>query len=179
MSTRTRLINQMRAFCLEYGVAMHNGVGAFKAALPIVLSDESNDLTPDMRELLVELAQELATLEERVAQLTRKMNAQADASDSSRRLATTPGVGQLTATALVAAVGDARQFKTSRDLSAWLGLTAAQYSTGGKTHLQVSASWETPTCASSLSTVHDHATCNMQHATCNMQHATCNMQHAT
>ena len=40
-----------------------------------------------------------------------------------------------TATALVAAVGDARQFKTARDLSAWLGLTPAQYSTGGKTHL--------------------------------------------
>lgn len=135
VSTRTRLINQMRAFCLEYGVAMRNGVGAFKVALPPVLSDESNDLTPGMRELLVDLAQELSTPEDRIAQFTRKINAQADASDIARRLATIPGVGQLTATALVAAVGDARQFKTARDLSAWLGLTPAQYSTGGKTHL--------------------------------------------
>lgn len=135
VSTRTRLINQMRAFCLEYGVAMRNGVGAFKAALPIVLGDEGNDLTPGMRELLVDLSQELATLEDRIAQFTRKINAQADTSDSARRLATIPGVGQLTATALIAAVGDARQFKTARDLSAWLGLTPAQYSTGGKTHL--------------------------------------------
>jgi len=135
MTTRTRLINQMRAFCLEYGVAMRNGVGAFKAALPAVLGDEGNDLTPAMRELLADLAQELTALEERIAQFTRKINAQADASDCARRLATIPGVGQLTATALVAAVGDARQFKTARDLSAWLGLTPAEYSTGGKTHL--------------------------------------------
>jgi len=135
VSTRTRLINQMRAFCLEYGVAMRNGVGAFKASLPGVLADDSNDLTASMRQLLVELSQELAALEERIALLTRKINALADQSDSARRLATIPGVGQLTATALVAAVGDARQFKTARDLSAWLGLTPAQYSTGGKTHL--------------------------------------------
>lgn len=52
VSTRTRLINQMRAFCLKYGLAMRNGVGAFKAALPIVLGDEGNELTPSMRELL-------------------------------------------------------------------------------------------------------------------------------
>ncbi len=135
VSTRTRLINQMRAFCLEYGVAMRNGVGAFKAALPAVLGNEGNDLTSAMRELLVDLAQELTTIEDRIAQLTRKINAQADQCDGARRLATVPGIGQLTATALVAAVGDARQFKTARDLSAWLGLTPGQYSTGGKTHL--------------------------------------------
>lgn len=135
VSTRTRLINQMRAFCLEYGVAMRNGVGAFKAALPSVLSDEGNDLTPAMRDLLVNLAELLSTLEDRITQFTRKINAQADECDSARRLATIPGVGQLTATALIAAVGDARQFKTARDLSAWLGLTPGQYSTGGKTQL--------------------------------------------
>lgn len=110
-------------------------VGAFKAALPTTLADESNDLTAGMRQLLVELAQELTTLEDRIAIFTRKINAMADQSDSARRLVSIPGVGQLTATALVAAVGDARQFKTARDLSAWLGLTPGQYSTGGKTHL--------------------------------------------
>lgn len=135
VSTRTRLINQMRAFCLEYGIAMRNGVGAFKASLPAVLADDCNDLTPAMRQLLVELSQELATLEDRIALLTRKINALADESDGARRLATIPGIGQLTATALIAAAGDARQFRTARDLSAWLGLTPAQYSTGGKTHL--------------------------------------------
>lgn len=135
VSTRTRLINQMRAFCLEYGVSMRNGVGAFKASLPGIVADDSNDLTASMRQLLVELSQELAALEDRIALLTRKINALADESDGARRLATIPCVGQLTATALLAAVGDARQFKTARDLSAWLGLTPAQYSTGGKTHL--------------------------------------------
>jgi transposase len=52
VSSRTRLICQIQAFCLEYGVAMHNGAGAFKLDLPRVLGDESNDLPPSMRQLL-------------------------------------------------------------------------------------------------------------------------------
>ena len=135
VSTRTRLINQMRAFCLEYGVAMRHGVGGFKSGLPAALADEANDLTPAMRELLSGLAEDLSVLEGRIAMLSRQVNAVADASDSARRLTSIPGVGPLIATALVSAVGDARQFKTARDLSAWLGLTPGQYSTGGKTKL--------------------------------------------
>jgi transposase len=135
VSTKTRLINQMRAFCLEYGVAMRVGPGAFKASLPTVLADDRNDLTPSMRELLAELARDLLGLEERVAGLTRKINAIAAQSEAARRLTTIPGIGELTASAIVAAVGSGKQFRTARDLAAWMGLTPAQFSTGGKTIL--------------------------------------------
>lgn len=68
---RTRVICQMRAFCLEYGIAMHQGAGKFKADLPRVLADESNDLTPAMRRLLAALWEDVRALEARIAQATR------------------------------------------------------------------------------------------------------------
>ncbi|MFX8125929.1 IS110 family transposase, partial [Acinetobacter baumannii] len=63
VSTRTRLVNQMRAFCLEFGVTMRPGVGCFKASLPIVLTDSTNDLTPALRELLADLSRHLTNME--------------------------------------------------------------------------------------------------------------------
>ncbi|MCK1326447.1 transposase [Bradyrhizobium sp. GM5.1] len=63
MSQRTCLINQMRAFCLEYGIAIHQGAGKFKADLPRVLADQSNDLTSAMRRILASTFDELRQLE--------------------------------------------------------------------------------------------------------------------
>lgn len=135
VGSRTGLINQMRAFCLEFGIAIRHGAGAFKAELPQVVADESNDLTPRMRELLETLSSELRDLEARIAQITRQIEAIAKCSDAAMRLATIPGVGHLTATALLSAVGDGKQFSKARDMAAWLGLVPAQHSTGGKTTL--------------------------------------------
>jgi transposase len=132
---RTQLINQMRAFCLEFGIAMRPGPGAFKADLPKVLVDETNDLTPVMRELLGTLMTELRELEARIVQITRKIETVATRSELAMRLATIPGIGYLSATAILAAVGDGKQFAKARDLAAWLGLVPAQYSTGGKSNL--------------------------------------------
>ena len=126
VSTRTRLVNQMRAFCLEYGVTMRPSIGAFKQALPTVLADDTNDLTPSMRELLAELYRELGAIEERIAVLNQRISAMASQSDMARRLTTVPGIGELTASALVAAAGNARQFKTARHMAAWLGLTVSE-----------------------------------------------------
>lgn len=135
VSTRTRLICQMRAFCLEYGVAMRAGPGAFRLDLPKVLADETNDLTPAMRRLIHELWDQLQQLEVRIRGVTREIEAVAQRSDLARRLTTVPGIGPLGATALLAAVGDGKQFRRARNLSAWLGLVPAQYSTGGKANL--------------------------------------------
>lgn len=135
VSTRTRLVNQMRAFCLEFGVTMRPGVGCFKASLPIVLTDSTNDLTPALRELLADLSRHLTNMETEIDCLDRKIQAAAHASDAALRLTSVPGIGALTASAIVAAVGAGKQFKRGRDLSAWIGLTPAEYSTGGKTHL--------------------------------------------
>jgi transposase len=135
IGTRTRLINQMRAFCLEYGVALRQGAGLFKLDLPEALKDPTNDLSPAMRKLLSELFADLRQLETRIADVTREIEANADREDAARRLMTIPGIGALGATALLAAVGNGRQFQKARDLAAWLGLVPREYSTGGKQKL--------------------------------------------
>lgn len=71
IGTRTRLINQMRAFCLEYGIALRQGAGLFKLDLPQVLEDQSNDLSPAMRKLLANLFADLRQLEHRIGDLAR------------------------------------------------------------------------------------------------------------
>jgi len=135
VAQRTRVICQMRAFCLEYGIAMHQGAGKFKADLPLVLADEGNDLSPAMRHLLSSLFEDIRYLERRIAEINRQVDAIADASDTARRLMTIPGIGALTATGLMAAAGTGHQFKRARDMAAWLGLVPRQHSTGGKTTL--------------------------------------------
>jgi transposase len=135
VSSRTRLINQMRAFCLEYGVAIGQGAGLFRRNLPGVLADDGNDLTPAMRRMLSELFEDLERLDRRIAAATREIEGLAARDDRARRLMTIPGFGPLGATALLAAVGDGRQFRRGRDLAAWLGLVPQEHSTGGKTTL--------------------------------------------
>jgi transposase len=114
---------------------MREGAGVFKIDLPKVVANDENDLTVRMRRLLSELFQDLLTAESRVADLTREIEALSHADDRARRLQTIPGLGPMGATALLAAVGDARQFRRARDLAVWLGLVPRQHSTGGKTVL--------------------------------------------
>ncbi|WP_026605518.1 IS110 family transposase [Methylocapsa acidiphila] len=132
VAARTGLVCQMRAFCLEYGVAIRQGVGVFKLDLPRVLADEQNDLTPTMRRLLGDLFDDLRRLEERIAAVTKENEAAVGQDEVARRLMSVPGIGPLGASALRAAAGDARQFQKARDLAAWLGLVPRQHSTGGK-----------------------------------------------
>ena len=132
VSSRTRLISQMRAFLLEYGIALQNGAGMFRQQLPAVIADEDNELTPAMRALLGELWTEFTALDERIVAVGHQIEALAARDDAARRLTSIPAIGALTATALLAAVGDGKQFRRGRDLAAWLGLVPKQYSTGGK-----------------------------------------------
>lgn len=149
IGTRTRLINQMRAFCLEYGIALRQGAGLFKLDLPLVLDDASNDLSPAMRKLLSDLFADLRRLEQRIDDVTREIAGIADREDVARRLMTIPGIGALGATALLAAVGNARQFQKARDLAAWLGLVPREHSTGASRSSSASASAGIATSASS------------------------------
>ena len=135
VSSRTRLINQMRAFCLEYGIAMRQGAGAFKLDIRRVLSDEGNDLTTTMRRLLKDLIGDLEHLEKRIKAVTDEIDAVAAKDDAARRLMSIPGIGTLGATALLSAIGDAGRFAKARDLAAWIGLVPRQHSTGGRSNL--------------------------------------------
>ncbi len=129
---RTRLICQMRSFCLEHGVAIRQGAGVFKLDLPRVVADDGNDLTPTMRRLLTDLFGDLQRHEQRIKEITTEIEQLAAADERARRLMTVPGIGPLVATALLASAGDGRQFRKARDLAAWLGLVPKQHSTGGK-----------------------------------------------
>jgi transposase len=135
VASRTGLINQMRAFCIEYGIAIRQGASIFRRDLPGVVADERNDLTPAMRRMLNELFDDVTRLDRRIADATREIEGLAARNDRARRLMTIPGFGPLAATALLAAIGDGRQFRRARDLAAWLGLVPQQHSTGGKTTL--------------------------------------------
>lgn len=132
VSQRTALMNQARAFCLEYGLAMRVGGGGFHADIRRHLANAENDLTPAMRGLLEELLDDLAYVEGRIKAVNGKVEAYAGQHDAVSRLVTIPGIGTLGATAIIAAAGDARQFKKARDMAAWLGLVPAEHSTGGK-----------------------------------------------
>ena len=132
VANRTALSNQIRAFCLEYGIAMRTGAGLLKLDVAPAFENEANDLTPAMRLLVASLMDDYRALEARVLSLDREIERLARTNEVANRLTTIPGVGPLGATALIAAVGDCRQFKRARDLAAWLGLVPRQNSTGGR-----------------------------------------------
>ena len=129
---RTSHANQIRGFLLEYGITIPKGIGYVRKAIPGILEDAENGLTPGFRGLLSELYDELVHFAERISTLEQKLEAVSAQSKACQRLLTIPGVGLLTATALVAAVGDIMAFKNGRELAAWLGLVPRQHSTGGK-----------------------------------------------
>jgi transposase len=132
---RTALVNQIRSFLLERGTTVRPGIGALRRELPLILSEEKAELSPRMRRLLEELAVEWRTLETSIADITAEIGEFAANDQTCERLKEIPGVGPIAATALVAAIGDARTFRSGRDMAAWLGLVPRQASTGGKTRL--------------------------------------------
>ena len=134
VSSRTRLITRCGRSVSNMGW-QYGRAPAFRLDLPRVLADESNDLSPAMRHMLSELFEDVVRLDQRIAGVTREIEGLAARDHRARRLMTIPGIGPIAATALLAAVGDGRQFRRARDLSAWLGLVPREHSTGGKTIL--------------------------------------------
>ncbi|QNP82105.1 IS110 family transposase [Agrobacterium tumefaciens] len=135
VSARTNLICQMRAYCLEHGVAMRQGAGVFKVDICRVMDDLDNDLTPMARSVLRDLHDDFRRLEARIRQVSDDIEKIADTDERARRLMTIPGIGPLGATAILSAIGDPTRFSKARDIAAWLGLVPRQYSTGGKQNL--------------------------------------------
>jgi len=129
---RTLIVNQIRAFLLEYGIPVPQGISKIRQALPGLLEDAGNGLTDRMRALLAELRDLLIDLDVRIQHLSGEIKREADDDPAARRLMTIPGVGPLSATALIAAIGDGKVFHSGRELAAFLGLVPRQHSTGGK-----------------------------------------------
>jgi transposase len=131
---RTALVNQVRGFLLEQGIAIGQGIHVIRRRLPEVLEEAQNALTDSMRELLAELREELVELDARIDVLNERLEARCQSEAACRLLRSIPGIGPLSATALVGAVR-ASDFRNGRDLAAWAGLVPRQHSTGGQPRL--------------------------------------------
>jgi transposase len=127
--------NQIRGLVAEYGLVAPRELVHLRRALPRWLEDESNGLTARFRSLLQGLRDELAALDERIAELDREIERIAQSEPAAKRLMQLRGVGPVIATAMLATVGDARQFRNGRQMSASLGLTPRQHSSGEKERL--------------------------------------------
>lgn len=132
---RTALINQLRAILLERGITVPQGRRRLEKRLPEILSKENSGLSPRMLHLIEDMLSEWHDLDGRIGAFDTELAAKAREDTACRRLCGIPGIGPMTATALVAAVGNGAAFDRGRDLAAWLGLTPREYSTGGKQRL--------------------------------------------
>ncbi|WP_158907480.1 IS110 family transposase [Burkholderia sp. L27(2015)] len=133
---RTAIINQIRGLLAERGLVTARSPQAFKRAIPISLGNEGSELTAFCQALLTEMLQHLQALEARIHWLEVSIKEFVKNSELCRKITAVEGVGPLTATAIVGAIGDAKQFSNGRHLAAWLGLVPRQYSSGGKARLQ-------------------------------------------
>ena len=129
---RTAKGNQIRGLVTEYGLVAPRELLHLRRAIPLWLEDAGNGLSGRFRRLLQALADDLRVLDFRVVELDREIAAIAQSDPAARRLQQLRGVGPIVATALVAAVGDGRQFANGRQMAAALGLTPRQHSSGGK-----------------------------------------------
>jgi len=132
---RTALMNQMRGLLAEYGIVIAQGALRFRRALALITGDRDSGTSELLRELLTEMSERLRLFDERLKRYDQRIAEFARADERAARLMAVEGVGPLTATALIAAVGNARQFRSGRELSAWLGLVPRQHSSGGRSIL--------------------------------------------
>lgn len=131
MATRTTRINTLRGCRREFGLCISAGSRVGTEQIARVLADPGSEIPMLLREPMKQLFEEIRLLEARIAQLERQLTAAAHESDPCTTLLTIPGVGLLTATALVAATGDSvAHFKDARHFASWFGLTPKEYSSG-------------------------------------------------
>ena len=135
ISHRGAKANQIRGLVGEYGLVAAQQLSHLRAAIPGWLEDAENGLSERFRRLLNGLWGDLVELDNRVAELDQEIEAIAKSDPVAKRLQQLRGVGPITATALVAAVGNGEQFGKGRDMAVSLGLTPRQHSTGGKERL--------------------------------------------
>lgn len=132
---RTAVVNQIRSLLLERGLTLRKGRVHLDEQLPRILEDAELNLSGSFRVLLAQLKLELEQLAARIEEMDRVIQKSSRENEACQRLTEIPGVGPVTATALIAAVGNASAFGKGRNLSAWMGIVPGEYSTGGKQKL--------------------------------------------
>jgi transposase len=132
---RTAQANQIRGLLSEFGIVIPKGIGYLERRLPEILEDAENGLLGTSRDLFNRLLNHFRDLDRQVKELEEQIKVWHRENADSRRLEGIPGIGPLTATALIAAIGNASAFENARQLAAWLGLVPRQDSSGGKERL--------------------------------------------
>lgn len=132
---RTAQANQLRGLLSEFGIVIPKGIRNLERQLPGILEDADNGLSGMNRELFRRLFDHFRQLDHQVKELEDQIKAWHRDNADSQRLESIPGIGPLTATALIGAIGNASAFENARQLAAWLGLVPRQDSSGGKERL--------------------------------------------
>jgi len=132
---RTAVVNQIRTFLLERGIAVRQRLRSLRQALPDILAQRTDVLTPRMTHMIEGLMQDWHHLDERIEAVTGEIEALVAADEACQRLMSVPGVGPVIASAMVASIGNGAAFRRGRDFGAWLGLVPRQISTGDRTVL--------------------------------------------
>jgi transposase len=135
VKARTAQGNQIRGLLAEFGLVIPQGIRCIYERVPELLEDAANELPGRLRLLINRLVEHLKELDRQAHELEHEIELWHCNSEMSKRLEAIPGIGPITASALVASAGDARNFRNARQFAAWIGLVPRQNSSGGKTQL--------------------------------------------
>jgi transposase len=135
VADRVRLVNQIRGLLAEHGIVIARDIAQLRKRLAEIIGDSAGELSALLQSLMRELYAELLALDVRVRSFDLRLREIFRNSEQCRRLGKIEGIGPITATALVAAVGDRSSFKNGREFAAWLGLVPKQRSSGGRRRL--------------------------------------------
>jgi len=133
VKNRTALVNQIRGLLAEYGIVLTRRIDPLRKELVDLLTQEEQpNLSELARRNFYELYEDLLVLDDQVERVEKELKATSKDNKDCQRLLTLPGIGWITASALVAHLGDITQFKNGRELAAYIGLVPRQHSSGGK-----------------------------------------------
>jgi transposase len=132
---RTMLVNAIRGHMAEFGIVARAGLPQIKELLAVIADADDGRLPPGARACLEGLARQFLSLHEEICVADKRLHVWHRSNPVSQRLATIPGVGPVTASALAASIADPSVFKSGREMAAWIGLVPRQNSTGGKQRL--------------------------------------------
>ena len=132
---RTACMNRIRGTLAEFGVVLPQGAAKLRARLPQVLEDGTTEVPGRLRQMVLATLQHWRNLDELIAHADRQITEHARQEPRAREAQKLPGIGPVSASALVATVADFRQFKSAHQFVSWLGLAPSQNSSGGKARL--------------------------------------------
>jgi transposase len=135
VKARTAQANQIRGLLAEFGIVIAKGICHIDVRLPEILEDGDNGLPGMMRELLQRLGENFKNMDREVGEIERQIKLWHRDNEQSRKLEAIAGIGPITASAMVATLGDAKSFKNARQVPAWLGMVPRHEGTGGKAKL--------------------------------------------